>query len=71
MKGRPINLTVGGSRGIIMLKIIPLGEVTGYLINNNNINNNFNIIISNTILANKGVIITPLNPRRVTEKMPS
>jgi len=54
-----------------MLKIIPLGEATGYLINNNNINNNFNIIISNTILANKGVIITPLNPRRVTEKMPS
>ena len=51
---------------IIMIKIIPLGEATGYLINYNNI---FNIIISNTILANKGVIITPLNPRRVTAQM--
>ena len=70
MKGSKINLTVGGSRWIIMLKIIPLDEATGYLINYNN-NNIFNIIISNTILANKGVIITPFNPRRVTAQMPS
>ena len=68
MKGRPIHLISEGSSGIIMLKIIPLGEATGYLINYNNI---FNIIISNTILDNKGVIITPLNPRRVTAQVPS
>ena len=68
MKGRPIHLISEGSSGFIMLKIIPFGEATGYLINYNNI---FNIIISNTILDNKGVIITPLNPRRVTAQMPS